>query len=344
MNILITAEIDKDNLTDLESIGEIKFAGWNVDYTKFGEEELIGLLKDVEIFITSYDAVTRKVIEASEKLKLIVCTRANPVNIDINAAKERGIPVVYTPGRNSDSAAEFTIGLMLAVARNIPQIHKKLKDGEYLGDSGKDKQTKEGLRPDVTWSIGDESPYITFKGTQLRNKTLGIIGYGSIGRKVAAIAKGFGMNLLIYDPFVPSFEINEGSQRSVPLEELLRQSDFLTIHTKVAESTKGIINKDTLALMKPTAYVINTSRGAMVVEEDLIQALRNGVIAGAALDVFEKEPIERDNPLITELNNVVVTAHLAGATWDVITNHTEMAVEEVKRFINNKPLHYQFNK
>lgn len=344
MKILVTAEIDKDMIKELEIFGEISFTGWNMDYTKFNEDELIELLKDVDIFITSYDAVTRKVIEMSKKLKMIICTRANPVNIDANAAKENHIPVVYTPGRNSDSAAEFTIGLMLAVARNIPQIHKELKDGNYLGKSKSNSRTKEGLKEDVTWSMGDQSPYIVYKGIQLRNKTLGIIGYGSIGRKVAAIAKGFGMNLLIYDPFIPQFEINEGAQRRVSLETLLKESDFVTIHTKVDKSTMGMINKDTLALMKATSYLINSSRGAMVVEEDLIEALRDGTIAGAALDVFEKEPIWENNPLITELNNVVITAHLAGATWDVISNHTEMVIEEVKRFINNETLHYQFNK
>lgn len=344
MNILVTAEIDKGMMKELEVFGKIRFTGWNEDYTKFNEDELIDLLEDVDIFITSYDAVTRKVIEASKNLKLIVCTRATPVNVDSVAAKENNIPVVYTPGRNSDSAAEFTIGLMLAVARNIPQIHKELKDGNYLGQSNSKKDTKEGLKADITWSMGDKSPYIVFKGTQLRNKTLGIIGYGSIGRKVATIAKGFGMSLLIYDPFVPAFEINEGSQKRVDLETLLKESDFITIHTKVVESTIGMINKDTLALMKPTAYLINSSRGAMVVEEDLIEALRDGTIAGAALDVFEKEPIEEDSPLITELNNVVLAAHLAGATWDVISNHTEMVIEEVKRFINNEYLHYQFNR
>lgn len=344
MKILVTAEIDKEMIKELEIFGEISFAGWNIDYTKFNEDELMNLLEDIDIFITSYDAVTRKVIEASKNLKLIVCTRANPVNIDVNAAKENNIPVVYTPGRNSDSAAEFTIGLILSVARNIPQIYKELKDGNYVGKSNSNNQAKEGLKQDITWSMGDKSPYIVYKGTQLRNKTLGIIGYGSIGRKVAAIAKGFGMSLLIYDPFIPAFEIDEGSQRRVDLETLLKESDFVTLHTKVVESTIGMINKDTLGLMKPTAYLINSSRGAMVVEEDLIEALRNGTIAGAALDVFEKEPIEVDNPLLCELDNVVVTAHLAGATWDVISNHTEMVIEEVKRFTNKETLHYQFNR
>lgn len=343
MNILITAEIDKDNVDYLKEIGNVEFKGWNVDYTKFNEEELIELLKGVDIFVTSYDEVTKKVIEAAKDLKLIVCTRANPVNVDSNAAKEKGIPVVFTPGRNSDSAAEFTIGLMLSIARKIPQIHKELKDGNFLGDKSK-VDTKDGLKADVTWSMGDKSPYIVFKGTQLKGKTLGIIGFGSIGRRVGNIARAFGMKLLIFDPFIPGFEINEAGQKKVELEELFKESDFITLHTKVDKSTIGMINKETLSMMKKSAYLINSSRGAMVVEEDLIEALREGKIAGAGLDVFENEPIDRNSPFINELDNVVITAHLAGATWDVITNHTEIAVEEIKRFVNNKPLLFQFNR
>lgn len=343
MNILITAEIDKDNLGYLKEIGNVEFKGWNVDYTKFEENELIELLEGVDIFVTSYDKVTKKVIDACKDLKLIVCTRANPVNIDSKAAKDRGIPVVFTPGRNSDSAAEFTIGLMLSIARKIPQIHKELKDGNFLGDKSQNA-TKEGLKADVTWSMGDQSPYILFKGTQLKGRTLGIIGFGSIGRRVGAIAKAFGMRLLIFDPFIPDFEINEASQKKVELEELFKESDFITLHTKVDESTIGMINKDTLSLMKESAYLINSSRGAMVVEEDLIEALRKGTIAGAALDVFENEPIDKNSPLINELDNVVITAHLAGATWDVITNHTEVTVAEIKRFVNGQQLLFQFNR
>jgi len=141
MEILLTAEFDKSTLKDLEHLFEISYAGWFMEERVLEEEELVDLIKDKEIFITSYDNVTRRVIEAGNKLKLIACTRANPVNIDVKAANERGIKVIYTPGRNSDTTAEFTIAMMLSVARKIPMMYQDLKNGKFLSDKKIENKT-----------------------------------------------------------------------------------------------------------------------------------------------------------------------------------------------------------
>lgn len=246
-----------------------------------------------DIIITSYDDITKGVIDAAPNLKLIACTRATPVNIDCGYAKEKGIPVVFTPGRNSDSAAELTIWLILSCARHTPQAYRALHEGKFLAPADRVHVTKEGLRDDVVWDVTENSPYTVFKGMDLKNKTLGIIGYGSIGRRVGNICKAFGMNILLYDPYVSEVDVNGVGQKKVDLETLLRNSDFVSCHLKVAPSTRGLMSAEKFAMMKPTAYFINSSRAAVVDEEALIAAIREGRIAGAGLDVLPRSPSPR---------------------------------------------------
>ncbi|MFP4021080.1 MAG: 2-hydroxyacid dehydrogenase [Halanaerobium sp.] len=342
MKILFTAEYDEKYLDQLKEFGEINIQGWAKGIGKLSEEKLIKLSKDVDIIITSYDDITKKVIENCKNLKLIACTRSTPVNIDIEAAKNNGVRVVNTPGRNSDSTAEHTIGLMISIARKIPMAYRALKNGEFTGKQSAEEDVKDGLKEDVIWDMDEDSPYVVFKGTELKDKTLGIIGFGSIGKRVANIAASFGMNLLIYDPYVSEIDINRVGRSKVSLAELLESSDFITTHLKVTPETRGLIGKEEFAKMKESAYFINTSRAAVIDEEALIEVLKNKQIAGAALDVFAKEPIYRDHPFITELDNIVITPHIAGATNDVLTNHTKMIIAEIKRFLNNETLLYEY--
>lgn len=342
MKILFTAEYDEAYLDELEAFGEVRIAGWAKGISKLSEDELAKLSADVDMIITSYDDITKRVIDSAPNLKLIACTRATPVNVDVNYAKEKGIKVIYTPGRNSDSTAEHTIALMLSVARKIPMAYKALKEGKFTDETSEKEKAKAGLREDVVWGFDSNSPYVVFKGTQLHGKTLGIIGYGSIGRRVGDIAAAIGMNLLIYDPYVSDIDINRIGREKVDLQRLLKESDFVTVHLKVTPDTRGIIGEEAFKLMKPTAYFINCARAAVVDEEALIQALRTGEIAGAALDVFNKEPIYKEHPFITELDNVVITPHIAGATNEVLSNHTDMIIKEIRRFLNNEPLLYEY--
>lgn len=343
MKIFFTAEYDPKELAPLYELGEVVIDGWAKGLPNLTQEELLERSGDADIIITTFDEITRAVIENAKNLKLIACTRATPVNVDMAAAKERGIPVLYTPGRNSDATAELTIGLMLSIARKIPMAHSALKVGMYTCAPDDEKITKDGLRKDVFWGVGEDAPYSVFKGCELKNKTLGIIGYGSIGKRVGKIARAFGMQLLIYDPYIGEIDVEEiGVKKALTLEEAMSESDFVTCHLKVTPETEGCISREMLSLMKPTAYFINASRSAVVDEKALIDALRERRIAGAALDVYEKEPIPSNHPYLTELDNVVVTPHIAGASMEVLTNHTKMIVGEVRRFVRGEHLLYRY--
>ena len=343
MKIFFSAEYEEEALKPLYEMGEVDKEGWALGLPKFSEEELIEKTKDADIIITSYDDITRGVIENAKNLKLIACTRATPVNVDMAAAKERGIPVLYTPGRNSDSTAEMTIGLMLSIARNIPMAYSALKSGKYTAAPDTKKETKEGLKADVIWDMNMDAPYMVFKGTQLHGKVLGILGYGSIGRRVGKIARAIGMELLIYDPYVGEIDVEEfGVRKAQSLEQLMKEADFVTCHMKVTPETKGIVSREMISLMKPTAFFINASRGAILDEEAMIDALREKRIRGAAFDVYASEPIRSNHPYITELDNVVIKPHIAGATDDVLVNHTKMIVADVRRFLNGEHMLYQY--
>ncbi len=343
MKIFFTAEYDPKELTPLYELGEIVIDGWAKGLPKLSEEELMKKTADADIIITTFDDITRKVIENAKSLKLIACTRATPVNIDVAAAKEYNIPVLYTPGRNSDATAELTIGLMLSIARKIPMAHSALKAGEYTAPPENELETKKGLRADVFWGVGEDAPYTVFKGTELKNKTLGVVGYGSIGRRVGRIARAFGMELLLFDPYVGEIDVEEiGVRKALTLKQLMAESDFVSCHLKVTPETTGCISREMISYMKPTAYFINASRSAILDEEALIDALREHKIAGAAFDVYAKEPIPSNHAYIRELDNVVITPHIAGATEEVLTNHTKMIVGEVRRFVNGEHLLYRY--
>lgn len=342
MKILVTAEVNENIIKELESYGEVLIEGWGKMHRKLTETEMIDLAKDKDILITSYDPITEKVIDACKSLKLIACTRSSPVNIDIKAARERGIKVIFTPGRNSDCTAEYTIAMMLNISRHMADAYMDLKNGKYLADKTQDDNQFTGLKEDVTWALGPGSPYVAFKGMQLKGHILGLIGYGSIGKKVSKIAGAFGMKIYVYDPYLSSIEINDNIIQKVTIEKLLEESDFVSCHCKVDENTRGLIGENEFKRMKKSAYFINSSRGAIVNEKALIKALREKEIAGAALDVFSQEPLAEEHPFISELDNVFVTPHLAGATYDAIDNHTYMIVEDMKNFFNNEQLLYEY--
>ena len=337
MKVLFTAEADDDLLEPLYGFCDLEMAGWKVSKEPFPEEELISRLKGKEVLVTSYDRVTRKVIENADSLKLIVCARSNPVNVDQVAAKEHGIIVSYTPGRNSDATAEFAVAILLNLVRNVSKANAAILSGAAITDEP--PTTK---KTDVTWGkVKQCHPYSQFQGEQIHGRTFGVVGYGSIGRRVASIMRGFGAEILVYDPYMSKVEVDGPGIRLVSFDQLARESDFISCHMKVTEETKGIFNKDVFAKMKKTAYFVNNSRGAVVVEEDLIEALRSHEIKGAALDVFDYEPLYKGHPFVTgELDNVLVTPHISGASPDAIRNGTILLVEEIQRYRNGSRLLY----
>lgn len=342
MKILLTAEVNEELAKELDDIAEVTHEGWGRIQEILSEEEMIRFGEDKDIIITSYDPITKNVIDHCPNLKLVICTRANPVNVDAEYCKEKGILVSYAPGRNSDCTAEYTVALMLSITRMIPMAYMALKNGQHCADAPYQKEIPSGLRRDITWALGKGTPYVEFKGFQMHGHNLGVIGYGSIGRRVAELCKAFGMNILVYDPFLDASKV-PSDVTLMSLDELLANADIVTVHCKDTPETENLINAETLKKMKKTAYLINTSRGALVDEEALVHALLTHEIAGAAVDVYQIEPIARNHPFITQCDNIVITPHLAGATYDAIDNHTVWLVEDVKHFLKGEPMERLYN-
>lgn len=284
MKILVTEAISETGIRLLQAEHE-------VDVRKVTPEELLEIIPAYDALITrSETKVTAEVLARGTRLKVVGRAGVGVDNIDVTAATERGVVVVNVPGANTYSTAEHAFGLLIAVARNIPQAHHAL--------------AREGR-----W---DRKTYV---GTELHGKTLGIIGLGRIGSEVAVRAKAFGMRVLAYDPYVPSSRAEHLGVTMVPtIRELLPEVDFLTIHAAKTPESARLIGAAELALMKPTARIVNCARGGMVDEEALYTALKEGRLAGAALDVFAAEPCT-DSPLFS-LPNVVVTPHLSASTTE----------------------------
>ncbi|MEM3714705.1 MAG: 2-hydroxyacid dehydrogenase [Nitrososphaeria archaeon] len=279
--------------------------------------ELAKVMDGVEILVVHTAPVTAEVLDASKKLRIIACARGGPVNVDIDAATDRNIPVINTPGRNADAVADYTLGLILAETRNIARAFEDLRKG--------------------CWKY----EYYDYEicGYELADKILGLIGFGHVGRKVAQRAKGFGMKVLVYDPYVEETDILAEGCQPVDLETLLRESDFVSIHARLTPSTVKMIGAKELSLMKRTAYLINTARGELVDLKALCEALEKKSIAGAALDVFETEPLDKNSPIL-KYNNVTITPHIAGAAKDVVARTAKMITDDIERLLMGKtPLH-----
>ncbi|KPK59569.1 MAG: hypothetical protein AMS21_09860, partial [Gemmatimonas sp. SG8_38_2] len=235
---------------------------------------------ELEAVIGEYDAlivrsrtrVTAAIIEAGQRLRVVGRAGVGVDNIDVEAAGKRGIAVLNAPGGNVVSAAELTMALMLSLVRHVPQAAASLKRGEW-----------ERSR---------------FKGIELNGKTLGLIGAGRIGAEVAARASAFGMRVIIHDPYLADERARDIGAERVELDQLLRNADLVSVHVPLNDETRGLIGLDELARMKPTAYLINAARGGVVDEKALADALQKGQLAGAALDVFEEEPVAADNTLL----------------------------------------------
>ena len=273
------------------------------------EDDLISLIEGVDGIISGSHHFTRRVISAADNLKIISRTGAGFDTIDLEAAAERGIIVTTTPEANSESVAELAMGLMLGVARHIPQGDRNVRNGGW-------------------------SPHI---GVELYQKTLGIIGLGKIGKRLAQRARGFDMTILAYDLYQDEAFAAEYGVSYLPLNGLLARADFVSIHSPLSPETSGLIGEPQLKLMKPTAYLINTARGPIVHEASLVKALQAGWIAGAGLDVFSQEP-PTNNPLLS-IENVVLGPHAASSTEEAWYRMARGAAENVvKVFEGKQPL------
>ncbi|ODS42784.1 MAG: hypothetical protein MSIBF_05725 [Candidatus Altiarchaeales archaeon IMC4] len=267
-------------------------------------ENLIKKIRGFDaLIVRSETKVTRNVIEAGKKLRVIGRAGVGLDNIDANAAKEKGVEIVNSPEASSISVAELVFGSMLAVMRKIVQADKSTRAGKW-----------ERSR---------------FSGNELYGKTLGIIGFGRIGREVALRANAFGMNVLAYDPNITKDAARKlNAQYEPDLDNVFRKSDIITLHVPLIDSTKNMVNKKRLETMKENAVIVNIARGGIIDEKALYDALKNSTIAGAALDVFEKEP-PAGSPLLT-LDNIVLTQHLGASTDEAQINAGIVVVEKVR--------------
>jgi D-3-phosphoglycerate dehydrogenase len=297
-----------DNISP-KCIEILKNSGLEVDFkTSMKSDELKDCISDYHaLIIRSATKVTSEIIEAAKNLKVIGRAGSGLDNVDKTAATKKGIVVMNTPGGNTITTAEHTIALLVSLARRIPQATISMKAGRW--------EKKK------------------FLGIELFNKTLGIIGIGNIGSQVAKRAQALEMNVIAYDPFLSEEKAKAMGVGKVNLPELFRRSDFITIHTPLTSETKNMINKNSLEIMKPGVRIINCSRGGIVNEKDLYDALVTGKVAGAALDVFEKEPPE-DNPLLT-LDNVICTPHLGASTREAQENVAIAIAEQVVDYLVN---------
>lgn len=278
--------------------------------------ELSGIIGDYDaLVVRSETRVTGDIIDSGKKLQAIGRAGVGVENIDLDAATRRGIVVVNAPAGNIISTAEHTMALLLALARHVPQACARLKSGEW--------RRKE------------------FMGTELRNKTLGIIGLGRVGSEVARMAKGLDMKMVAYDPFVSKEYASHLGVELVPREELLRRSDFITVHVPLTSGTKGLIGSAELATVKPTVRFINAARGGIIDEQALFTAIEEGRVAGAAIDVFTEEPA-KDNILLKS-DKVIATPHLGASTAEAQTNVAVDVAEQVLAVLKGRPARYAVN-
>lgn len=279
--------------------------------------ELIELIGDYQgLVIRSGTKVTSKVVEAAQNLKVIGRAGVGVENVDVEAASKKGIVVMNTPGGNDVTTAEHTISLMMSLARHIPQAVASLKMGKWTREK--------------------------FMGVELCNKTLGIIGLGKVGRIVAERALGFRMKVIAHDPFVPTESAARLGVEVVSLDEIYERSDFITVHTPMTNETRGLINSNTFAKMKTGVRIINCARGGIVDEEDLIQALQEGKVAGAALDVFVEEPPRPDHPLLM-MDQVITTPHLGASTGEAQLNVAIAVAQQMIDFLSRGIIRYAVN-
>lgn len=271
------------------------------------EDELIERIKGASALVAGSDKVTKRVLEAgSPTLKIVAKQGVGYNTIDIEAAKELGIAVTITPGANSKSVADLTMGLILNAARNISGMDRAIRNNEWY----------------------------RYTGCELNNKIIGIVGMGHIGGEVAKRAYAFGMKILAYDIYPRQDFIEKYNVTYVSLEKLFKQSDVITLHAPAIKATENMINRDSLNLMKSTAILVNAARGELINEEDLYEALKNKKIGFAALDVYKNEPLK--NSKLTELENIVFTAHAGAYTKSAIIGAGVIASEEIVRVLSGE--------
>jgi D-3-phosphoglycerate dehydrogenase len=279
-----------------ELVGEVIY---NPTGKPLRSPDVARLLHGIDGYIAGVDAIDRAALERADRLKVISRYGVGVDSVDLQAAAERGIVVTNTPGANTVSVAELTVGLLLSLARQIPEGASALRQGNY--------------------------PRLA--GVSLEGKTVGILGLGAIGKELARRLRGFDCRLVAHDPYPDRAFIEASGIDLLPLDDLLRQSHFVSLHLPLTSETQGLVNRDFLAVMQRGAFLVNTARGEIVDEDALLEALQSGQLRGAALDVFAVEPPSPDNPLLA-LKQVIATPHLGSQTDSATNRMGWMALQE----------------
>jgi len=300
MNILVSDSLSPKGVEVLER------AGFSVTVkTKLTKEELLKEIPQYEgLVVRSATKVTKDVIEAGTRLRIVGRAGTGLDNVDSEAATRRGIVVMNTPGGNTITTAEHTMSMIASMSRKIPQATMSMKEGKW-------EKTR-------------------FMGTELYNKTLGLVGLGQIGSYVAKLAQGWSMNVIGYDPYLAVERAKQMGIEVVELEELFHRSDVISVHTPLTNETRGIINAETMAKMKDGVMIVNCARGGIINEQDLCGALKSHKVAAAAFDVFEKEPVDPNHPLMA-LDNFICTPHIGASTEEAQEN---VAIGIAEQFVD----------
>ena len=334
MKALITASFAPFGLDRLSSHMEIVHEDWRrAKHIYLDPSSLIEKIHQVaaDVLVVEADFVLDEAIQRTD-LRLIASCRGDPNNIAVDRATERGIPVLFAPARNADAVADLTLGFMLDLLRNIYTVNVALKSGELTFGSVADYLTA----------------YERYGGYELGGRTVGIVGFGAIGRRVAARCQAFGSTVLVYDPFVANDTVAAAGAKPMDLDEVIRDCDILTLHCPDTPENRGLISAQRIQSMRPGSYFLNLARAAVVDDDALYEALSNGHLAGGALDVFAEEPVRADNRFV-QLANVLVAPHLGGATRDVVLHQTKMIVDDIiawvegrrpRNIVNPETLHY----
>lgn len=316
MTVLVTAPYNEEGRKELENLfGSVAYQSWKEQGRAYREDELIQLLKATNStgLITELDQVTGSVFASVPELSFVGVCRGMPSNVDVAAASKRGIPVFYTPGRNAQAVAEMFIGNVISFLRHTSVSNQWLKDGK--------------------WDSDYLQAYVKFKGNELSGKTVGMIGFGAVGQRIAKLLTALDCKIKYYDPYIQD---DHPLYEKVSLKTVFSDSDIVSVHLPRTEETLGLIDRKYFDLMKQSAIFVNTSRAVVVNREDLLSVLKEHKIRGAILDVFYHEPPEESDYELISLPNVLATPHLAGATFEVEDHHVTIMNAALKKWKGEK--------